>query len=282
MKSAAAAMSGSEANDANLAYENMNIEELLIQAGAEFRNPEKIPGGWLPLEAYDDQTYDSRVPQNWLRKGGEGPLAKEGVGAHGLWQDKDKLCYWRKLRLFKYLPKSQRFEGYWEITKEKCRLARIFIIFDEENPKQFVQRFKCAYQNRVHADALIKYNYYIENMPRHQIPEVDNYQVNRILAMTQTTKALRGKSSADTTTLLNEINIDFAKTMNNIIFDKHLFEKGTNLITGPLNLPPRKEKKQTPYLAMIQVPGPRDYPLLKATSKFTFRTFYNRAEVGQA
>ena len=191
---------------------------------------------------YDNWNYDARLPENWLLKNGTGMRPVEGVGAHGLWQDKDKLCYWRKLRLFKYLRKSQRYEGVWEVTKLKCRLARIFIIFDEENPKAFVERFKNAYQNRIYADALIKYNYYIENMPKHQIPEVDNYQVNRILAMTQNTKTLRGKSSADTTTLLNEVNVDFAKTMNNIIFDKHLYEKGNDLITGPLQLPPRKEK----------------------------------------
>jgi hypothetical protein len=64
------------------------------------------------------------------------------------------------------------------------------------------------------ADALIKYSYYIENMPKHQIPEVDSNQVNRVLTMTQNSKGLRGKSSSDTTTLLNEVNIDFAKTMN--------------------------------------------------------------------
>ena len=139
-------------------------------------------------------------------------------------------------------PDGARYEGYWENTKEKCRMSRIFVIFDDEDSKNFVQRFKKAYNNRIHADALIKYNYYIENMPKHQIPEVDNYQVNRILAMTQNTKTLRGKSSADTTTLLNEVNVDFAKTMNNIIFDKHLYEKGNDLITGPLLLPPRKEK----------------------------------------
>lgn len=148
-------------------YQNMDIGDLLIEAGAEFRNPEKIPGGWLPLEAFDDWNYDTRLPQNWLRRGGLGNIPTEGVGAHGLWQDKDKLCYWRKLRLFKYLPKSQRFEGVWEVTKLKCRLARIFIIFDEEDPKKFVERFKRAYQNRIYADALIKYNYYIENMPKH-------------------------------------------------------------------------------------------------------------------
>jgi dynein heavy chain len=59
-------------------------------------------------------------------------------------------------------------------------------------------------------------------MPTHQIPEVDNDQVNRVLSLTQNTKALRGKSSSDTTTLLSEVNFDFAKSMNKIIFDKHM------------------------------------------------------------
>ena len=77
--------------------------------------------------------------------------------------------------------------------------------------------------------------------------------------MTQNTKALRGKSSADTTNLLNEVNNDFAKTMNNIIFDKHLNEKGTNLITGQLHLP--KDS------------------FAKTFSKFTFKTLQAKDEV---
>jgi dynein heavy chain len=106
------------------------------------------------------------------------------VGAQGLWKDKDGLCYWRRVRILKYLPKSERYEGYWENTKEKCRLSRIFVLFDDEDPRVFSKRFKQAYQNRVYADSLIKYNYYIENMPTHQIPEIDNDEVNRILSMT--------------------------------------------------------------------------------------------------
>lgn len=158
-------------------------------------------------------------------------------------------------------------------------MSRIFVIFDDEEPKNFARRFKKAYQNRIHADALIKYNYYIENMPKHQIPEVDNYQVNRILAMTQNTKTLRGKSSADTTTLLNEVNVDFAKTMNNIIFDKHLYEKGNDLITGPLHLPARVEKGLAPYFGMIRIP---QHSFAKKISKFSFRTLQIKDEVIRA
>lgn len=34
--------------------------------GIEFRNPEKVAGGWLPLEAYDDKEFDTRLPTAWL------------------------------------------------------------------------------------------------------------------------------------------------------------------------------------------------------------------------
>lgn len=130
------------------------------------------------------------------------------------------------------LAKSERLEGLWENTNEKARLPRIHVLFNEEDPRVFARRFKHAYETRKFADSLIKYNYYVENMPTHEIPELDHEQINRILMLTQNTKALRGKSSADTTVLLNEVNFDFGKTMNRIIFDKHMVEKGSELITG--------------------------------------------------
>lgn len=92
-------------------------------------------------------------------------------------------------------------------------------------------------------------------MPTHQIPEIDNEEVNRILSMTQNTKALRGKSSSDTTTLLSEVNFEFAKTMNKIIFDKHIREKGNELITGNLRLPPKPLAKNITYFGMISIPS---------------------------
>jgi len=153
-------------------YSKYNIEELLLTSGVEFRNPEKVLGGWLPLEAYDDKEFDTRIPSAWINAVGSLP-PRDGVGAQGLWKDKDGLCYWRKLRIMKYLPKTDRYEGYWENTREKVRLARIFIFFDEEDPRIFARRFRAAYQKRINADALIKYNYYIENMPKHHIPEVE-------------------------------------------------------------------------------------------------------------
>jgi hypothetical protein len=48
--------------------------------GVEFRNPEKVDGGWLPLEAYDDKEYDTRLPLAWISNEA-GLTTKDGVGA---------------------------------------------------------------------------------------------------------------------------------------------------------------------------------------------------------
>ena len=187
----------------------------------------------MPLEAFDNKELDTRAPLDWMTVRKSKKVAKPGeeaeadapaskitkteIGAQGLWRDRDGLCFWRKLKIQRYLLTSERYEGYWENTKEKCRLHRIFILFDDEDPRLFAKRFKDAFETRVKADSLLKYNFYIENMPTHQIPEIDNNEVNRILGMTQNTKQLRGKSSSDTTTLLSEVNFEFAKTMKKII-----------------------------------------------------------------
>jgi dynein heavy chain len=255
----------------------------------EFRNPSKAPGGWLPLEAFDNKELDSRAPKDWMiikrdkkkTKDGEaaastehdGNPRKTEIGAQGLWRDRDGLCFWRKLKIQKYLLTSERYEGYWENTKEKCRLHRIFILFDEEDPREFAKRFKVAFDTRVMADSLLKYNFYIENMPTHQIPEIDNEEVNRILSMTQNTKQLRGKSSSDTTTLLSEVNFEFAKTLNKIIFDKHLKSNGPNLISGPLVLPEEKPKEEAPDFGMITIP-PHNFP--EQFSNFCFNSILNK------
>ena len=99
----------------------------------------------MPLEAYDDRDMDTKRPVEWLRKYKQQEPESQGAGAQGLWRDKDGLCYWRRVKIQKWLPKSERFEGFWENTKERCRLFRIQVLFDDEDPRVFAKRFKKAY-----------------------------------------------------------------------------------------------------------------------------------------
>lgn len=200
-------------------------------------------------------------------------IVKTEIPAQGLWRDRDGLCFWRRVRIQKYLVTSERYQGYWENTKEKVRLPRIHILFDDEDPREFAKRFEVAYKTRTMADSLLKYNFYVENMPTHQIPEINNDQVNRVLSMVQNTKQLRGKSSSDTTTLLSEVNFEFAKTMNKIVFDKHIKNNGPNLISGPLVLPEEKTAREAPYMGMIDIPA-HNFP--EEFSNFCFNSILNK------
>ena len=118
------------------------------------------------MEAFDNKELDTRAPLDWMTvkkakkatKPGEEPsdaevpapkINKIEIGAQGLWRDRDGLCFWRKLKIQRYLLTSERYEGYWENTKEKCRLHRIFILFDDEDPREFAKRFKYAFETRV-------------------------------------------------------------------------------------------------------------------------------------
>jgi dynein heavy chain len=168
----------------------------------QFRNATKAPGGWLPLEAYDDKDMDTKAPTSWLTVYKKDPSRKNldqleageqqetpkrrektEISAKALWKDVDGHCFWRDVKVQRYLLKSERYEGYWVSTKNKFRLPRIYILFDDEDPRKFAMRFKKAYDTRAMADSMLKYNFYVENMPTHQIPEIDNEAVNRVLGM---------------------------------------------------------------------------------------------------
>jgi hypothetical protein len=75
----------------------------------------------LPLEAYDDKELDKRAPIDWMvvkknpppgqKKDLTKPVTytKTEIPAQGLWRDRDGLCYWRKLKVLKYLYQSERY-----------------------------------------------------------------------------------------------------------------------------------------------------------------------------
>ena len=91
--------------------------------------------------------------------------------------------------------------------------------------------------------------------------------------MTQNTKQLRGRGATDATTMLSEVNFEFAKTMNKIVFDKHIQTNGPNIISGPLVLPEPRAKSSAPHFGMIKIP-PVNFP--EAFSNFCFHSILNK------
>lgn len=52
-------------------------------------------------------------------------------------------------------------------------MNRIYICLDAEDPRKYVLRVANAFQERIFADSIIKYNYYIDNMPKLDLAELD-------------------------------------------------------------------------------------------------------------
>jgi hypothetical protein len=129
----------------------------------------KAPIDWIvrrkPKGPKDPNAAEKTSDEDKSKKGPK--ITRTEIPAQGLWKDRDGLCYWRRLKVQKYLLNSERYEGYWENTKEKCRLHRIFILFDDEDPRKFAERFHHAFLTRIMADSLLKYHFYVENMPTH-------------------------------------------------------------------------------------------------------------------
>jgi len=50
-------------------FASLDIEELLLELGIDYRNPPNNPADWLPLEPFDDTEYDCRQPEEWITFG---------------------------------------------------------------------------------------------------------------------------------------------------------------------------------------------------------------------
>ncbi len=68
---------------------------------------------------------------------------------------------------------------------------------------------------RSYADSVVRYNYYVDNMPLQDLSELDTEQKKRLQNLAKTKKL----ESMETTTLIIEVNADYTRTMNKIIFE---------------------------------------------------------------
>jgi dynein heavy chain len=66
------------------------------------------------------------------------------------------------------------------------RLNRIYFCLDAEDPRKYVKRVAHAFRERVYADSIIRYNFYIDNMPQQDLPELDAEQKKRLEALAKT------------------------------------------------------------------------------------------------
>ena len=167
----------------------------------------------LPLSAFDNTEFEMYAPEQWIRRGRGGAAGgPASLPARGLCE-LDGNSVWSKCTVSACERGAQGqylFRARWAHTGAVVKLGRLEVCFDAEDPVNFAKRVAAAHQARLNAEAVIRFNLYVDSMPTDDVGGLDSEQVNRVLTLALSSECLR-MNDFDTSQLLNEVNMDFAR-----------------------------------------------------------------------
>ena len=256
-------------------FASLKIEDLLKAEGVDYSQP---IAAWLPLEPFDNKEHDERLPQEWIEMGRVNSHF-EMIPGLGLQKDKNQegVFHFRPILIHSYDSEKDLFSGQWDDQeKSPVSISKVKLLFLAEDPYEFARRVAEVHKQRNYAESLIKYNFYIDNMPTEEINTLDSDQKIRLTNKASSSKKMTRNINPENSQLINEVTLDFARTMNKIIFDKHMKENGKDLIANDLNLPPPEPPKPAPEFGMVQIPE-HDFP--EQFSNFCFNSLFIKEAV---
>ena len=115
----------------------------------------------------------------------------------------------------------------------------------------------------------MRYNLYIDCMPTEDLCQLDSEQVNRIMSSAMSASQLH-QNTVDTSQLLNEVNMDYVRTMNSIIFKSCQADQSMSHVWDSLRLPPKDLQRKAPQFGVVEH-AEHDFP--EQFINFSFQTF---------
>lgn len=203
----------------------------------------RTPHEWLQLGMVDGEQRP--VPGKALLPTGH---KENGIREHQ-WTDVGALSYDSEKQLFlvqivgteglkhNVVPEGTQVSGALvngkhdnaQPKKKKAKLSltqfwvpRIRLLFCGEDPVVFAERVGKAYVLRQETEALIRYNLYIDCMPMEGVVRLDPGSLKSMETWAKSTGTLKNDKDLDECMrrLTKEVQIDFARSMNRITFDK--------------------------------------------------------------
>ena len=235
----------------------LNIEDLLKKEGLDLAQPQTA---WLPLEPFDDYDLETRTAQEWIAFAGE---TGDSVPALALFRDQSgpATARWRPALVVNWDPERRRFTGIWDDSQKGAFvLPKISVLFHSEDPSRFSTRLLSAYLRRKYAENLIRYNFYIDNMPMEEVPTLTSPEKQKLLHKATASLGLQHSYAQENSSIVVEVANGYSRVMNKIIFDKHFAESPKELLATNLELPPAPGKQPAPQYALVQI-QPHNYKL---------------------
>ena len=269
-------------------YLTINIETLLKNISIDFSKSDSLEN-WLPLEFFEDKDLDIYKPEEWLKKATDNfnnILYIPGVGLH---RDDTGVGTWRRVLINSYDIIKDKFEGVWDGTEERCKLSKIYLLFDAENPFLFSKKVSLASIEREKAESVIRYNFFIDKMVLDNLPDIVEDQKIRLRKGIERIPYLKMEPKF-IDDLLKELNLNYLRSTNKIIFDRfYNSRKQKKLIINNLKLNENNNsnnqenkiengdlESKVRYLGLEHVPP---YKYIESYKNFTFKTLLCRKEI---
>jgi dynein heavy chain len=254
---------------------SMNIKDLLEERGLPDGDPSQL-SSYLPLEAFDDLEFESMTPAEWVAKGQmdgrcrvPGMAFRQSSGEYG----------WSECRMLGYDEEVHAYNVQFCDTGIEEKVSRLHLLFFAEDPRVFADRIASAVNRRDAAERRLRYNLYVDCMPTDEMQPLDEEQVARIVNSAMNTEALL-VAELDTEQLVNEVDQDYIKVMNEIIFDENLREPSQAELCAQLKSEEERAAeavvKQVPYSAILTIP---DHNFDDQCSEFAQHSFMVVPEV---
>ncbi|KEG11834.1 dynein heavy chain [Trypanosoma grayi] len=236
-------------------YDELSVEAMLkknnIIVDGEFTG--EVPGSYhslLPLQAFDDRSYEELSPQDWLMKCDESggipckALQKAGAwrwirGSVTAWDEETNELTVRLLSSDSH-DKSVPQEGGTVVL-----LPRIYVCLDAENPSNFVERFTKAFHMRKLVESILRQQLYVESIPPDEFQVIDPPVLERIHQMCFSTSKLReNEAILEVNKVLTEVRTDYSRVMN-LELMRHIMKHGglVQLLSGSMLPEERSPKK---------------------------------------
>lgn len=185
----------------------------------------------FPLSAFDDESFESRPMIDWLVALGSSPNGLPARAMHITPQKNSSENFeWKKCAVkainidtgivdVEFTAEHAYKAGQLVEVKaaEPMSCERIFVCFDAEDPVQYCERLYQAFVNKKKIESIVALQLYVDCMPVDNLKPLDSEQVNRILQKSITTNALRQNSTLDTSSVLQQYNLNHMRTINQLI-----------------------------------------------------------------
>lgn len=201
-------------------YKQCDLDRTLRSLGINYAANDAATtlAGTVPLHYFDDESFESRTHRQWAPQDGSAPTTCRVLRLHA----PQAVKAFQKALVHDVDPASNT---YLTTLVDRPQadpewLHRLFICFDAEDPRVYAQRLAASYRGRCDAEQALQLSLLVDCMPYGDMPQLSVEQINRMLNSALNNKSLKTQMKLiDTSILISEINTDYARTLNHIVFD---------------------------------------------------------------